>query len=207
MVPEWDTILSLCRAKLRKEDFDIVCQFGSVDELVEYSISLQKKFKETKSEYEWSRLGNFFRHLRRFHGGLDVLSHVNPASVAPLWGSLRLCIEVFFKCLTSIKQRGLTLIQLVYEANGVFEMIVNMYDDINTTLPQVAEYTKILHNPEAVVEPCREGRSTFLTHHNYYSIADKSQSIFWSRNSRAWLSISSELIRSVSTYRPTMYGA
>lgn len=76
------------------QDFAVVCQFGSVEELVQYGSELQEKYKQSTKSYNFVCLSSFFERLRAFHSSLDMIAHTQPTVLAPLWGSLRLCVDV-----------------------------------------------------------------------------------------------------------------
>ncbi len=69
-------------------------QFGSIETLVNYGKELQAKYRARTREYDLIRLTAFFQQLRQFNSTFDVLIHLNPKLAAPLWGSIRLSIEV-----------------------------------------------------------------------------------------------------------------
>jgi hypothetical protein len=90
----WDKVLQKCRVLLQPKDFNHVCQLKSIEELVKYGNSVQEAYKKSGNVYDFSPMTTFFNQLRVFHSSLDVLIHVNPSFAAPVWGSLKLCIEV-----------------------------------------------------------------------------------------------------------------
>jgi hypothetical protein len=61
---------------------------------MQYGVNLRQRYGETAKAYELARLSSFFHQLRAFHSSLDVLVHIQPALAAPLWGSIRLCVDV-----------------------------------------------------------------------------------------------------------------
>jgi hypothetical protein len=90
----WDAIMKICQDKLESEDFERICSLGSLEGLVQYSKSLQDSYSEKNKAYEFVRLNGFVNQLKTFNTNFDVLSRVKPTAAAPLWGSIRLCIEV-----------------------------------------------------------------------------------------------------------------
>ncbi|OJD37205.1 nb-arc and tpr domain protein [Diplodia corticola] len=134
----WDAVLDLCRTKLDPKDFDIVSRFGSIEELIQFGSALHSRYSGRAKAFELARLIAFFERLRTFHGSFDVLVHVQPTVAAPIWGSIKLCVE------------------LVHETNEVFELIVEMFDEIKHTLPRIETYIEVLGPCPSLTEPCQE---------------------------------------------------
>jgi hypothetical protein len=46
--------------------------------------------------------------------------------------------------------------QLVHETDEVFQMIVDMFDDINHTLPRIATFIQVLGESPTLLEPAQD---------------------------------------------------
>ncbi|KAF2754966.1 hypothetical protein EJ05DRAFT_513298 [Pseudovirgaria hyperparasitica] len=134
----WNAVRDICRKRLEPGDFQVVSNLKSIEELMRFVDSLRIRYQDTSKAFELARLDACFYQLRTFHSSIDVFIHIKPAILAPLWGSLKLCID------------------LIHTTDQVLQLIVDMFDEINQTLPRIATYMEVYNEAPSLLEPAQE---------------------------------------------------